>query len=329
MSRTIQTDRLSATIAPELGASLVAFELWHNNRSTPLMRPTPPDALARRESGQTASFVMLPWSNRIAQARFVFQEHAYTLQPNTPQGFAIHGDARQRPWQLTNHHDNNLTCTLDSRDFADYNFPFPLRAELEYALTDSALSMTLTLTNVGDRAMPAGFGFHPYFNRGFGASERDEAHLQIRVRGVYPPLPGMAAKPVGEAGDTSTRLSELGGPMFPLLPEQDFSALQTIGNREIDHCFGGWDGRAIIAYPSAGVRLRFECDPLFTHVVIYTPAGKAFFAVEPVTIANNGFNLHAAGLADTGTQILRPGESLRGRFRIHIEFEESRDASDQ
>jgi aldose 1-epimerase len=146
--------------------------------------------------------------------------------------------------------------------------------------------------------------------------------LQIRVSGVYPPLPGMASQPVSAPGATDDRLAALGGPMAPLLPEQDFSVLQTVGARNIDHCFGGWDGQAIIAYPSAGVRLRFECDPVFGHVVIYTPAGKPFFAVEPVTIANNGFNLHAAGLSGTGMQVLQPGAALSGRFCLHVEQEE-------
>lgn len=321
MPNIIRAGRLSATIAPEAGASLVAFEMQRGDTSLPLMRPTPPDAVTRRESGQMASFVMLPWSNRITNARFTFEGRDYTLRANTPQGFAIHGDGRQRPWRVIAQRDDAITCALDSRDFPDYNFPFPLRAELRYSLSETTLSTTLTLINVGERAMPAGFGFHPYFNRGFGASDADEARLQIRVSGVYPPLPGMASRPVSAPGATDDRLAAPGGPMAPLLPEQDFSALQTIGARDIDHCFGGWDGRAIIAYPSAGLRLRFECDPVFGHVVIYTPPGKPFFAVEPVTIANNGFNLHAAGLGGTGMQVLSPGAALSGRFCLHVEQE--------
>ena len=318
MPNTIHAGRLSATIAPEVGASLVSFDMRQGDRQTPLVRPTPPDAVTRGESGQMASFVMLPWSNRIVNARFTFEGREHALRPNTPQGFAIHGDGRQRPWRVIAQQANAITCALDSRDFPDYNFPFPLLAELQYSLSDAALTATLTLTNIGDCAMPAGFGFHPYFNRGFGARDADEAQLQIRVGGVYPPLPGMASKPVWSA-PPDDGLAALGGPMAPILAEHDFSVLQTVGARDIDHCFGGWDGRAIIAYPSAGVRLRFECDPVFGHVVIYTPPGKPFFAVEPVTIVNNGFNLHAAGLTDTGVRVLQPGASLSGRFCLHVE----------
>jgi aldose 1-epimerase len=98
----------------------------------------------------------------------------------------------------------------------------------------------------------------------------------------------------------------------------DFTQLVPVGARDIDHCFGGWDGHATIAYPSSGVRLAFECDPVFGHVVVYTPPGKPFFAVEPVTHANDGFNLFAAGQPDNGIRVLQPGEALQGTFRLRV-----------
>ena len=84
------------------------------------------------------------------------------------------------------------------------------------------------------------------------------------------------------------------------------------------HCFGGWDGRATIAYPSSGVQLEFSCDPVFGHVIVYTPPGKPFFAVEPVTHANDGFNLFAQQLTGTGVRVLQPRASLSGTFKLSI-----------
>ena len=109
-----------------------------------------------------------------------------------------------------------------------------------------------------------------------------------------------------------------GGPMRPVPPDQDFSQLTPIGARVIDHCFGGWDGRATIAYPGTGVQLLFECDPTLGHVIIFTPPGKPFFAVEPVSHANNGFNLFAGGQPGTGVQVLEPGQTLSGQFRLKV-----------
>jgi aldose 1-epimerase len=45
-------------------------------------------------------------------------------------------------------------------------------------------------------------------------------------------------------------------------------------------------------------------------LVIYTPAGRPFFCVEPVSHVTDAFNLAEAGRADSGTSVLEPGETL-------------------
>ncbi|HEY3341283.1 MAG TPA: aldose 1-epimerase, partial [Anaerolineae bacterium] len=270
---TLQTNRLRAVIVPEAGASIASLEGYIRGIWQPLMRPSPSPAIAQGDVSLLASFNLLPWSNRVAGAAFTFRGQRYALRANTPQGFAIHGDARERPWRVLNQMADSLTCALDSRDFKDFNFPFPFTARITYTLTDDSFDTSLTLANAGTSEMPAGFGFHPYFNRGFGAPSIDEVLVQFRANGVYPPLPGMAAQPKPQQG--GARLNQ-DGTFAPIPVEMDFSMPTAIGTRDIDHCFGGWDGRATIAYPSSGVQLRFECDPVFGHVILYTPPGKPF-----------------------------------------------------
>ena len=294
---TLETDLLHLEILPEAGASIVSFAGRFDGNWISLMRPTPPEAVATLNPSLMSSFVLAPWSNRIQDAQFHFQGQRYGLRANT-HNYAAHGDVRTRPWKVVARSATSLTCALDSREFADFNFPFPLSTEIRYELSGSTFDTTLTLTNVGTTSMPAGFGFHPYFNRAFGDRGRDSAQLQLCVGGVYPPMPG--------------------GPMQPVPPEQDFTRITPIGERVIDHCFGGWDGRATIAYPGVGVQLEYECDPALGHVIIFSPQGKPFFAVEPVTHANNGFNLFADGQPGTGIQVLEPTQALSGRFRIRV-----------
>ena len=66
----------------------------------------------------------------------------------------------------------------------------------------------------------------------------------------------------------------------------------------------------------------FEVDDVlaepFRHLVLYVPAGEPFFAVEPVSNANDGFNLLARGVADSGVRVLAPGETLGGTVRIAV-----------
>ncbi|MCL5273741.1 MAG: aldose 1-epimerase [Chloroflexi bacterium] len=301
---------------PNPGASIAALTAKLGDRWIPVMRPTPAQALALPKSGQMASFNLAPWSNRIVGAAFSFQEKPYALRANTPQGFAIHGDARERPWHVDDHRGNTLTCSIDSREFPDFNFPFPFTAAICYELNEATLATSFRLNNVGNSAMPAGWGFHPYFNRRLSDSVQDHAQLELYVEGVYPPLPGMTAS----MPPTIKRRQKLGelSPMFDVPDAMDFSKPAEIGERDIDHCFGGWDGRAAISYPLSGVRLVIDCDPVLGHVIVYTPPGKSFFAVEPVTHANDGFNMLARGIAGNGIRVLQPGEQLNGVFRIHV-----------
>ncbi|MFA4835615.1 MAG: aldose 1-epimerase [Dehalococcoidia bacterium] len=294
----IQNDFLKLEILPEAGASVVSLAGRFGDTWIPLLRETLPEAVAALNPSLMASFTLAPWSNRIPDARFWFQECCYPLRANTPEGYAIHGDVRRRHWQVTAQNSAALTCAIDSRDFPDFNFPFPLTVEIRYELVGTAFDTTLTLTSLGRIPMPAGFGFHPYFNRAFGARGADEAELQLQVSGVYPHLPG--------------------GPMSAIAPGQNFARLAPIGERDINHCFGGWNGQATIVYPRAGVQLRLECDHVLSHVVIFTPPDKPYFAVEPVSHTTNGFNLFAQGQAGTGIQTLEMGESMRGRFRLKV-----------
>jgi aldose 1-epimerase len=309
-----ERETLRAGFMPSAGASIVSFEGRMAARWLPLMRPTPPEAIAAGNVGRMASFNLVPWSNRVVGAAFDFQGKHYTLRANTPQGFAIHGDVRERPWQVSAQRSDTLTCTLDSRDFVDMNFPFPFSARIDYALGNDTFDTTLTLTNIGATAMPAGFGFHPYFNRGFGATDSDEVELQFHGAGIYPPLPGMTTRPI----PASQQLAQPDSGMRDVPADMDFSTQTRLSTRDIDHCYGGWDGRASIVYPAAQARLDFECDPIFSHVILYSPPGKPFLALEPVTHANDGFNLIARGRPGSGIRVLQPGAALSGRFRIRL-----------
>lgn len=59
---------------------------------------------------------------------------------------------------------------------------------------------------------------------------------------------------------------------------------------------------------------------MFQHVLLFAPAGKPFFAVEPQSNANDGFNLHDQGI-ENGVFILQPGESKTGTIVLRIEGE--------
>jgi aldose 1-epimerase len=295
---TLETEALRATVLPEAGASIVGLAVRLRDEWVPVMRETPPAALQSLNSSDMASFVLTPYSNRIEDARFTFAGREYRLRPNTPDGHAIHGDVRKRPWRVRSAERDRIALSFDSRDFPDVNFPFPFAVDLDYALAGDRFETEVALLNTGGSPMPAGVGFHPYYRRAL-LDPGEQVELEARVAAVYPEL----------VPTTGPR---------PLRAHEDFSRSRPLGDADLDACFAGWDGRARITWPRSGVVAEIECDAPLGHLILFTPPGKRFFAVEPVSNANNGFNLLAAGVEGAGVVVLGPAEELRARYRLRL-----------
>lgn len=286
-------------IAPAHGASVVNGRLRHRGGWAPVLRETLAAALAEGNVSQMASFLLAPYSNRLAQARFDFAGRTYHLRPNTPEGHVQHGDVRRRPWTVTDHRPDTVTLAFDARQFPDFNFPFPFTATVTYALEGAVFQTRFSLTNVGAEPMPAGFGFHPYFSRSLDGAE-EAVELQARVGGVYGALiPTQAAGPVP--------------------PAHDFAQRRPLGALVINDCRAAWEGEAELWWPRAGVRVRLTATAPLRHLVVFTPPGEPFFAVEPVSNATNGFNLMALGVPGHGVRVVAPGESLAGAMALTAE----------
>jgi aldose 1-epimerase len=295
----LENDRLRLEIAPQAGASVVSFTARLRGAWVPLWRPTPPEGLASGNSSLMSSFALIPYSNRIRDARFRFAGRSYELRPNTPEGHAIHGDVRKRPWRLTAQSTSALDLDFDSRDFDDVNFPFPFAARLSYRLSGAELEIRATVRNTGGEPMPAGIGFHPYYQRTLVAPD-ERVTLQAAVRGVF-------------AEQVPTQ------PAVVLRPEQDFSREKPVPSEGFDHCFTGWNGEARIRWPKSGVSAQVRCNATLDHLILFTPPNQPFFALEPVSNANNGVNLLADGIPDSGVRVLAPDAELDARFSLQID----------
>lgn len=298
---TLQSEQLRCEIDAEAGASIVTLALRRGDAWVPLMRPTPPEAIESGNSSEMASFVLLPYSNRIGNAQFSFEGKTYALRANTDDGHTIHGDVRKRPWQVTDSGPTWVRLRFESRLFPDLNFPFPFNANLGYEIDGSAFRAELELENAGTERMPAGMGHHPYFARTLTAPDETvevQAAFSREYAGLVPTTP---------AG--------------PVSAEHDFSRLRPL-DIDVDCCFGGWDGRAILRWPGSKVRAEIDCEAPLRHIILFAPPGKPYFAVEPVSNANNGFNLFAAGDAESGVRVLEPGQTLAASFRLRVVTEE-------
>jgi aldose 1-epimerase len=294
---TIENETLRVDISPDQGTSIKAFYARKGDTWLPLM----PDVRPEGSKLPAASFLMIPYSNRIENGTFTFQGQRFQLAHGDRH--SLHGDVWMRPWCVIDELTTRIACTFRSIDHEDVNWPWPFDTQAEYSLSGHVFSSRLALWNRGETAMPAGFGWHPFFSRAL-TREGEAVHLCFKVAGVYP-----------DANDN--RIPS--GPAQPLTPEQDFSIEKPLDPEQFfDHCFQGYDGNGYIAWPESGIKLSFDCSPECQHLVVYNPPFP-IFAVEPVTNANNGFNLYAAGWPNSGVVCLEPGECLMAQFDLRVD----------
>lgn len=307
---TIGNDQIRATIDPARGAGMYALQIQQRGQRLDLM----PDCraagsdLTKTDPGGLpltgCNWILAPYSNRIRDGRFTFNGTDYQLANEGKH--AIHGDVRTRPWRIDDQSETHIACHLDSRDFPEFNWPWPIEMRVVYGVVNTVFSQRLWLWNRGESAMPAGLGFHPYYCREL-TRPGEPVLLQMNYTGVYPDPDGTCL-PAGtpEAPPDAINFST----EKPILPDSFF-----------DCCTQGYDGRGAIRWPESGVTVEYACSEIFGHLVLFNPVGKPYFAVEPVSNANDGFNLLERGDPTSGVRTVNPGEVLEGRFDLIISTE--------
>jgi aldose 1-epimerase len=281
---TLRHGQSTLLVAPESGGAIGGWTFG----ATRLLRMPLPAAVLLGDVHGMAGFPLLPYANRIGQARFDWNGRVYHLRCNMPgHPHALHGVGWARPWQVETLTASTIHLSLRHRP--DTDWPFAFRAEQHFALSADALHVTLSLTNGHAEAVPAGIGLHPYFPRG------GVARLRFAADGVW-------------RNDATLLPCE----HVPVPAAWDHADARTIGDVTLDNCFTGWRGPAIIAWDDAC--LRIEADGLFDHLQVYTPPGQDFFCVEPVSHAPDAIN--RPGLP--GMRILAPSETLSGSIRFRV-----------
>ncbi len=273
---------LRATIAPHEGGRLAQLDLGRG----PLLRPRDEADLAGSYGwAQWGSYPLAPWSNRIADGRFTFDGVTHQLPINYPDGTAIHGLVAATAWSVTEQSATSATLrtTTDTP-------PYTVAVEQRFTLHPEGLHQELAVTNGGDRAVPVGLGIHPWFRASpFWA---DVSHM-------WP------------AGDDCLPT----GPPVPVDTDHDVS-LDGEGRRRvpptIDTCFTGIGERRAVLDD-----LIIEWSDDIDHLVVYTGV-PGWICVEPVTNANDAFNLDQRGINGTGTRVLGPGDSTSCRYRFLV-----------
>jgi aldose 1-epimerase len=290
----LQAGDLTLELSPDCGGSITALQLAEPSRTVGLLRPASPQAIATRNAADAACYPLVPFSNRIKDGHYGFGGRQFHMQPNLPgHPHPLHGHGWRAPWQLAEQDEHSAALVFE---YAGPDFPSAYKARQRFELSSHELRVTLALENTGSDPMPCGVGLHPFFPKPQGT------RLQAALRTVW--LATDDVIPIVRV-DTPQRW--------------DFSRMRELGDVVLDHCFGGWNQSAVIEWPTLGLGLRIRAEGPMQHAVIYAPSGQSFFCFEPVTNANDVFNLASRGVADVGLQVLRPGQVLSAAVTFTVE----------
>jgi aldose 1-epimerase len=286
-------------LCPALGGSIGGW----TRRGVPILRPTPSEALEGSSSRLLSCFPLIPFSNRIAWGRFSFGGESFQLAMNFgDHPHTIHGNAWQRAWAVASQGAAEAELTLDHDPAHDptatdgqCHWPYRYAARLVYALAPDALTVTITVTNTDARAQPVGLGLHPYQPR------TPDTAIAFQAASVWH---------TGEDSLPDARLTVEG--------HWSFDPGHVITPPALDNCYAAWAGRAVITRPEHAIRLVIAADDIFRHVIVYTPDGKPYFAVEPATNMTDAVN-HMDSVPDHGLRVLQPGDTLRRQVRFTVE----------
>ncbi|WP_053990924.1 aldose 1-epimerase [Mangrovimonas sp. TPBH4] len=234
-----------------------------------------------------ASSVLFPFANRIAKGQYTFEGETYQLKkggvdPNN----AIHGLIYDKEFEVVNQEVTSEKATVKMRceqAAPQEGFPFLYAVELTYAVSNTELTLTIDVENIGTQAFPFTLGWHPYFE----SSNLGESQLLMDCQGKL----------------------KVDAFMIPVEKEAlQFPSELQIGGQQFDDCF--LLGDTTVGFKTPDYHIAIATTSKENYLQVYTPPGRKAMAIEPQTGPADSFN------SGMGLQTLQPQERYNLSWNI-------------
>lgn len=246
------------------------------------------------------SIILFPFPNRLRDGRYVHEGKTYQFPINNADtGNAIHGFSNNVKMDVTSvettENEGKLTCSY-THDGSHESYPFRFTFKVTFILRGSNLDVEMALTNEDSTTIPVGLGWHPYFRL---SEKSDDVFLKM----------------------PDCQLVEIDELMIPTGEKSDFTDFQTttqIRDGFLDNGFyikNQTQNAEVILSSNVGKLTCWQETGVgkWNFVQVFTPPHRMSIAVEPMTCNVDAFN------NKDGLTILKPSETLQGRFGVRFE----------
>lgn len=278
---------------PARGGCLISLRVEDHELLDAYQTPEEVEANSWSKSG-----LLYPFPNRLRDGAYEWEGKRYQFPLNDgPFNNALHGFGMERPLSVSESHlsENQAVIRMTGQYGGELPYyPWPFQVELSYHLyAPDQFWVEIALENTGQKTIPMGMGWHPYFQLADQASTCDLCLPTIQRVNVDDRL-----TPTGKREQYD-----------------EFTYKRAIDDTILDNCFALEDDHLEVSAKLTGTKgtIRYwqETGPRkFNYLQVFMPPYGTSIALEPMTCNIDAFN-NGDGLAH-----LAPGESLRAKAGV-------------
>lgn len=215
-----------------------------------------------------------------------------------------HGFARRSNFALVVEESDRCVYRLEASEASRAMYPFNFRLDVEHRVEGRAVTVTAEVTNMDDKVMPYGIGFHPAFAW---------------------PLPGSGTAPhwiILDNGAEPARHALSGGLVQPEGHPSPFRNGELVLDQSLfaddAMVFPTGAGEGLRYGPKSGPAIRFSWDNL-PNLALWSKPGARFICIEPW----RGTAAQVGGSDDLASrpysELLGPGATARYSFTAELQ----------
>ena len=238
------------------------------------------------EAGGFKGGKMSPFSCRIQNGQYTFEDKTYTIEKFYHEKHALHGILYDALFsvELTETDDQGAYLHLKYHyEATDKGFPFAYTVLIKWhLLKNNVVTAETIITNLTDSTIPMMDGWHPYFK--LDASVND-TFIELKANGKI-------------------EYDEMLLPTGKILDENEFAMSKKIGALHLDNCYLVNASANTCVLENEKYQLIVQPLMNYPYLQLYTPADRKSIAIENLSGIPNCFN------NKIGLQLMKPHQNL-------------------